>query len=124
VTWTTPETKQIYDATCPWCDRKAREEPAGVTYSDRCDCGALALGAPAYDFDDLIDEAVDRFRLQAGIIVNPAFQPEQWLALFGIEFRPGGKRRQVPTSHGYSWIESVADVGPGRDIFFYWFKRT
>ena len=48
---------------CPWCRRLA-DVSADLTViceSRSCQCGALALGAPPEDVDEIIDDAINVF---------------------------------------------------------------
>ena len=106
-TWTKPETTKVFDRICPWCGGTAVDAGLRTAVHLRCACGAIAMGAPAWDFDEVIDDAIDHFALDAKRIGNRAHEPRWWLELFGVDFREGG----------------VATAGPN-EYHFYWFKRA
>jgi hypothetical protein len=103
VTWTTPATTKEFERRCPWCAGAAEPCNARMTYGYRCACGAFALGAPAWDFDEVIDDAMHKLGLSRGVLANRAEEPRWWLELAGVDYKEGGK------------------LG---DSFYYWFKRV
>ncbi len=48
---------------CPWCGTVARlpTQHSVLCHSRTCECGALALGAPPWDTDEIIDDAIGIF---------------------------------------------------------------
>jgi hypothetical protein len=106
LTWTTPETNQVFDGVCPWCGATTQPAQIGVSYAQRCACGAFALGAPARDRDEVIDDAIDELRLVPPQVANLFHEPRRWLEPLGIDYREGGKVGERPT------------------IYYYWFKRV
>jgi hypothetical protein len=103
VTWTTPTTTAVFDRRCPWCAATAEPSFAMMTHAYACTCGALAFGAPACDFDEVIDDAMHELKLSRGVLANRAHEPRWWLELSGVDYREGGK-----LDHS----------------FYYWFKRV
>ena len=51
---------------CPWCAQVAKRptRPAPLCDSRSCDCGAVALGAPPWDLDEVIDNALALFGVE------------------------------------------------------------
>lgn len=48
---------------CPWCRASGARTLLGPCWGLRCACGAVLLGAPAADFDEVIDQAINEFSL-------------------------------------------------------------
>ena len=46
---------------CPWCGRTATTIRQSICDSRQCDCGAIAVGAPEGDWDEVTDEALGLF---------------------------------------------------------------
>src|SRR5712692_348150 len=53
---------------CPWCRRVAHlpTQHRVICHSRTCECGALALGAPTRDTDEIIDDAIGIFGITDG----------------------------------------------------------
>ena len=98
----------IFEARCPWCGATASRGVAGViSHARACECGAIALGAPPRDMDEVFDDAVNHFGLQ----VDP----------IAANFRPASitfGERGIDTSEG------GAEQGPHGEIEWVWFKRV
>ena len=87
----TPDIATAFDRVCPWCGQAAAGEVAGmISWSLACGCGAIALGAPAYDFDEVVDDMLDHFQIHDA----PADRYDlalAWLAAYPVDHVPGGK---------------------------------
>jgi hypothetical protein len=46
---------------CPWCGRTATTVRQSICDSRRCECSAIAVGAPEGDWDEVTDEALGLF---------------------------------------------------------------
>ena len=101
--------------TCPWCGRVASRptEHRLICYSRTCDCGAVALGAPPWDSDEIIDDAIGIFQVE----VRPESRGYDALLLedikrSGVEVREGVLETGVPgMPHGWK-------------VRYLWFRRT
>ena len=53
---------------CPWCNKVASVPAALSTICDSrvCECGALGLGAPPWDIDEIVDDAINIFGIADG----------------------------------------------------------
>ena len=51
---------------CPWCHTVAALETRHpvICYSRTCECGSVALGAPPWDSDEVIDDAIGIFAVE------------------------------------------------------------
>ncbi len=52
-----------YDWLCPWCSKVA-DLPLNfpvISDSKLCKCGAIGLGAPPWDMDEIVDDAINIF---------------------------------------------------------------
>lgn len=56
-------TEPIWGWCCPWCERMAVKHSSlpVICKSRICDCGAVALGAPSRDTDEILDDAINVF---------------------------------------------------------------
>jgi len=95
-----------FDGRCPWCARSCLGK-LGWNGAD-CPCGAIVRCARPRDFDEVIDPAIDYFKLKADAATVNFGDPQTWLDSFGIEFRPGGE----------------GEDSPAGCLQFYWFKRV
>jgi hypothetical protein len=48
---------------CPWCGWIATIVRQSICDSRQCDCGAVAVGAPEGDWDEVTDEALSLFEV-------------------------------------------------------------
>lgn len=83
---------------CPWCGWLA-DKPADllvICLSRSCPCGALALGAPPCDTDEIIDDAVNVFGIDDGYLTEFDSDRLAGLRAVGIEVAEG--RQLAPTS--------------------------
>jgi hypothetical protein len=48
---------------CPWCGRTATVVRQSICDSRQCECGAVAVGAPEGDWDEVTDEALGLFEV-------------------------------------------------------------
>ena len=55
---------------CPWCGSVAHlpTQHRVICHSRTCECGALALGAPTRDTDEIIDDAINIFGIADGYL--------------------------------------------------------
>lgn len=85
-------TERVFDGTCPWCTTPATLpiDAKVICESRRCACGAISLGAPARDFDEVLDDALGYFRVPATAAQKNFEPPERWLAASGIQLVEGG----------------------------------
>lgn len=100
--------------TCPFCGAQAVWEttPAPLGESRTCACGAIALAAPARDYDEITDDALNLF----SIPTRPESRGSEALLRrdlldAGIEIRDGLTRR--------------VEIAPGRhdEMQSVWFRR-
>lgn len=97
-----------FEGTCPFCGCEATEEvEAVISHSRKCSCGAIALGAPQCDFDEVIDDARNYFGVTVDSMTLNFRPPQDWLGECGIDLVEGG-------------------IGGPKSAFganrFYWFK--
>ena len=52
------------NAQCPWCKKVVAQGPPSICETARCECGAIGLGAPVEDTDEIVDEAIGIFGVQ------------------------------------------------------------
>ncbi|MFC1582890.1 hypothetical protein ACFL4W_05060 [Planctomycetota bacterium] len=96
---------------CPWCGAVAAAVRDSLCDSRECECGAVAIGAPEGDWDEVTDEAVGLFRVS----VRPESRGNDALIRediqkAGIEMRPGVKDPDMDHPWGWAYI-------------YMWFKR-
>jgi hypothetical protein len=102
--------------TCPWCGRVATIVRTSICDSRQCECGAVALGAPEGDWDEVTDEAIRLFEI--------ATRPESrgFDALLrddvrqaGVEMQPGVRDPDMGHPGGwayvYTWFRRAAEPG-------------
>ncbi len=107
------ETSLSFNGECPFCGGTANDEMENMlSLSCRCSCGAIALGAPSCDFDEVIDDARNYFGLTVdGRTINFRHHSE-WLNECGVSFLeggvggPSGPRRALGSNH-YYWFKLV-----------------
>ena len=106
IAYRTPETTVRFERICPWCGATAMAEvPSVISFSCACACGAIALGAPACDFDEVVDAMLNHFRIAEA----PADRYQlalPWLAGAGIEHQFAGVGERCPLG----------------DVYWYWFR--
>ncbi len=97
---------------CPWCGLLS-DIPAEVrTYlqSRRCNCGALAFGAPPMDSDEIIDTAISVFGIADGYLTEFDSDRMAGLRAVGVEIAEGRR------------------IGPGPsdpfETLVLWFRQT
>jgi hypothetical protein len=96
---------------CPWCDGLANlpVEFAVTCDSRRCECGALGLGAPSHDTDEIIDDAINIFGIANG-----------YMFPFDTDRVAGLQRIGVDVAEG----QTVAPSGSDRvELRVLWFRR-
>lgn len=97
---------------CPWCGRVAATVRKSICDSRQCDCGAIALGAPEGDWDEVTDEAIALFKV--------AIRPESSgfdsllrddIRRAGVEIRPGVRDSDMQHpwgwAHIYTWFRAA-----------------
>jgi pimeloyl-ACP methyl ester carboxylesterase len=107
-----------FDGVCPWCGTAATLEIDArvISASRRCPCGAIALGAPPHDFDEVLDDARNYFGVHASTQQLNFEPPANWLEAAGVEIVEGGvEYRPVP--------DAPFPVPPLR-YNHYWFRRS
>jgi hypothetical protein len=93
---------------CPWCGEVARTVRASICDSRQCECGAVGIGAPDVDWDEVTDDAIDLFqvRVRDESRGNDAALRDD-LRAAGVEIREGVKETNRP----------------GRPYQYVWFRR-
>ncbi len=100
-----------FDGRCPWCSRRI-EKDLGWNGAD-CPCGAIVRCARPQDFDEVIDPAIDHFKLTPDTATVNFGDPRSWLESFGIEFRFGGEGMDHPSGRmQFFWFKRVRDATP------------
>ena len=97
---------------CPWCGVLADKaaELRVVCASRICVCGALALGAPAWDSDEIIDDAISVFGIADGYLTDVDSDRFAGLRAIGVDVVEG--QRIAPTA------------GDRFEIRVVWFRRS
>src|SRR5437867_9396913 len=76
---------------CPWCGKVALlpTHHRVNCHSQTCECGAIGLGAPAWDTDEIIDDAIHIFGIADGY--RTAFDADRLIGLekAGVVIREG-----------------------------------
>ena len=96
---------------CPWCAGVATQVLASLCDARRCACGALGIGAPTIDWDEVTDEALNLFAIDA----RPASRG------FDAELRLDIARAGVDSRPGVLDPDLRAGASPYR---YTWFRRT
>jgi len=80
-----------YNWLCPWCGKVALPptEHTVVSYSKTCECGALALAAPPWDTDEIIDDAINIFGIADGYLTPYNDDRIAGLEKVGVEIAEG-----------------------------------
>jgi hypothetical protein len=76
---------------CPWCGVLA-DKPADlrvISQSRICVCGALALGAPPWDTNEIIDDAINIFGIADGYLTEFDSDRLAGLQAIGVEVAEG-----------------------------------
>ncbi len=97
---------------CPWCGRMATIVRQSICDSRQCDCGAIAVGAPEGDWDEVTDEAIGLF----GVAARPESRGldsllRDHIQRSGVEMRPGV--RDPDMGHPRAWA-----------YLYTWFRRV
>ena len=82
---------------CPWCGVLA-DKPAElrlICLSRSCVCGALALGAPPWNTDEIIDDAINVFGIADGYLSEFNLDRIAGLQAIGVEIAEGYR---IPSS--------------------------
>jgi hypothetical protein len=101
--------------TCPWCHTVAALETRHpvICYSRTCACGAVALGAPPWDLDEIIDDAIGIFvvkdRPQSS---GPDPLPMDDIRQSGVEIRIG------------ELVQGLSGMPAPLKYQFLWFRRS
>lgn len=78
---------------CPWCGKDALlpTQHKVICYSKTCECGAIALGAPPFDTDEIIDDAINIFGIADGYMTP--FDADRIVGLekVGVEVAEGAR---------------------------------
>ena len=87
---------------CPWCGAIATlpSDSQGICESRRCGCGALGIGAPPWDTDEIIDDAIGIFGIAEGYLTPFDSDRVVRLRQVGIEIAEG-RRIQPTTSYRF-----------------------
>ena len=97
---------------CPWCGRIATIVRQSICDSRQCECGAVVIGAPEGDWDEVTDEAIEFF--------NVATRTESCgydsllrddIQRAGVEMRPGVEDKDM--GHPWGWA-----------YLYTWFRRA
>jgi hypothetical protein len=99
------------DWLCPWCGEVA-SDPAnapGICESRNCTCGAMGIGAPPWDTDEIIDDAIAIFGIAEGFLTSFDADRVAGLQRVGVEVVEG---------------QSVPADGSNRfELRVLWFRR-
>jgi hypothetical protein len=96
VAYTTPSTtasQAPFDRRCPFCGEIAQNKAPRIDCSQSalCACGAVAIGAPACDYDEVVDDMTGYFALPRSAFPEGRYErPPRGLDRLGIDFRAGG----------------------------------
>ncbi len=96
----------------PWCGEVATVVRESICDSRQCNCGAVAIGAPEGDWDEVTDEAIDFFEVLTraesrgydSLLCND-------IRRAGVEMRSGV--RDPDMGHPWGWA-----------YIYTWFKRA
>ena len=100
---------------CPWCRQVAMEQlERCISDARHCACGAVIIGAPSGDQDEVTDDALNHF----AITINPSSRGYDTLIRKDME-NAGIEIRQGPTDENsnhpwgwptiYTWFKLRAD---------------
>jgi hypothetical protein len=84
---------------CPWCTTHATRVPASpaICETRSCGCGAIALAAPPWDSDEIIDDAINIFGIAPEYLTPFDLDRLAGLRHSGVEVRDG---EPLPASEG------------------------
>ena len=84
---------------CPWCDNLASEPtPHVICESRTCSCGAIALGAPPWDFDEVVDDVIGIFGISQEFLTPFDGDRVQGLKARGVQLVEGAMVPATKTS--------------------------
>lgn len=101
---------------CPWCGQVATRLRGGICDSRQCRCGAVGIGAPEGDWDEVTDEAIGLF----GVGIDPASRGNDMrlrddIKRSGVEVRSGVRDPDMHHPWGwayqYTWFRRKQDPG-------------
>jgi hypothetical protein len=84
-----------------------------ICYTRTCECGAIALGAPPWDTDEIIDDAIGLF----GVEIRPQSRGFDSI-LMGEILRSGVEVRMGEL------VQGVSEMPEGLKYQFIWFRRA
>jgi hypothetical protein len=92
---------------CPWCQTMASLETPYLVICDSktCRCGAIALGAPPFDFDEIIDDAINIFGVQTRL-ESRGFDDLllKDLKMNGVEVKEGALTEDARSTFKYQYM--------------------
>src|SRR5689334_22044363 len=95
---------------CPWCASLARASSFGAACEARsCVCGAVVIGAPAPDFEEVVAEAMSLFGVDPDHLTPFDGDRVAGLRARGVEIHPGWRIQSSKMDHLL--------------YEFYWFRR-
>jgi len=99
---------------CPWCKRIAAIVRKSICDARECACGAIAIGAPEGDWDEVTDEAIGLFGVtprSESCGFDSLLRDDIWRA--GVEIRPGVRDPNMGHPWGwaydYTWFRRVRE---------------
>lgn len=105
---------------CPWCHTVAALETRYpvICYSRTCACGAVALGAPPWDSDEVIDDAIGIFAVEIrpmSLGFDPLLMDD--IRRSGVDVRAGELVHGLPDmqavlKYQFFWFRSLSSVEP------------
>ena len=100
--------------TCHFCGQNASKAtlPSPLCESRTCSCGAIALAAPARDWDEITDDAIGLF----SVSIRPESKGFEQLLLADIE--TAGVERHLGTMKGFA-----SSLGKEKQWTCVWFRR-
>lgn len=99
---------------CPWCGGTAKDTAGiAIVESRVCDCGAVVIAGPQVDSDEIIDAAIDHFRIKT----RPESRGYDTLLLRDIEQSGVEIREGIVT-------QNAEAPGPWAATRHLWFRRT
>jgi histidine triad (HIT) family protein len=80
----------VREWTCPWCRALATlPGSASICQSRRCECGALAIAAPPWDTDEIIDDAIGVFGIGVAHLTSLDSDRVTGLRQMGVDVAEG-----------------------------------
>jgi len=97
---------------CRWCSGRTSTPMDGqvICVSRVCQCGAIALAAPAHDFDEVVDDAIHLFG-----IADEYLTPFDWDRVAGLE--------QLGVNMLEGSVISGQPSGSPHDLRVFWFRK-